>query len=95
MTNLVITTQYTSENINANIEIDIIYTYFSRVCEKIDYSRPVANLPTVGFGFRKPLEPYLLEQSRFVQLGSSCSDEAHGSSRMLHGSVIGPLLFNI
>lgn len=96
-TNLVCLTQYLCEAIDANEQVDVIYTDFSKAFDKIDHSVTLHKLKQIGFSnnLLAFFKSYLTNRFQYVEYMGYQSNKYCSTSGVPQGSVLGPLLFVI
>lgn len=97
VTNLVQFTQFVSEKLDANTQVDTVYTDFSKAFDVIDHGIVVQKLRSVGiYGvFLRLLISYLEDRDLFVEYLGYRSEVFFATSGVPQGSNLGPLLFVI
>lgn len=95
VSNLVCVTQFISEVLDDNGQVDVIYTDFSKAFDRLDHGILLRKLS--DFGFNRNLVnfifSYLKNRKQCVQYHGYKSDEITASSGVPQGSVLGPLFF--
>lgn len=97
VTNLVAITQYLSNNLDNNKQVDVIYTDMAKAFDRIDHSILLCKLDRIGFS--APLvslfDSYLSKRKHYVAYKGHFSDQFSPSSGVPQGTNLGPLLFLI
>lgn len=95
--NLFIYTEYILENLNNGLQVDAIYTDFSKAFDKIDHNVLLQKLADVGVDGNLLLwfKSYITNRTQAVAIGNVVSAYINISSGVPQGSHLGPLLFNI
>lgn len=96
-TNLFIYSEYLLNNLNSRLQVDSIYTDFSKAFDKIDHSILTVKLADVGIhgNLLRWFESYTKNRCQAVTLGNFRSNYIYTTSGVPQGSHLGPLLFNI
>ena len=96
-TNLFCITQYISEAIDGNSQVDVIYTDYTKAFDRLDHGILCSKLQK--FGFSRNLLPffksYLENRHHHIECYGQWSAELKSISGVPQGSVLGPLFFNI
>lgn len=97
VTNLVTITQFLSDAMDRNEQVDVIYTDFSKAFDVIDHSILLKKLDSFGFStaLLKLIQSYLLDRKCYVYYNGYSSKVFKASSGVPQGSNLGPLFFNI
>lgn len=97
VTNLACITQTICECIDANQQLDVIYTDLSKAFDKLDHQILLSKLPSFGFDNHAInfFKSYLSGRVQFVRVGDFKSVSTHVFSGVPQGSVLGPLFFNM
>ena len=95
VTNLAVYSQFVSEAINANEQVDVISTDFQKTFDQIDHQIFLGKLDRLGF--TQPMlhlfRSYLLNRQFFVRYRNFISTSFTPTSGILQGSNLCPLLF--
>lgn len=94
-TNLTVFTQFVSETLDNNGQVDVIYTDFSKAFDRMDHHMLLNKLGRFGFGlsFIRFLQSYLFSREQYVAYGGYNSYKYMATSGVPQGSNLGPLLF--
>lgn len=94
-TNLVIFTNYCLLNMEKRLQVDCIYTDFSKAFDRVNHNVLVKKLEMLGFhsSLLRWLTSYLFNRKQHVKIGPMLSREIHNFSGVPQGSHLGPLLF--
>lgn len=95
ISNLAYFTQFTSEVMDAQGQVDVIYTDFSKAFDRIDHKIIITKLNNFGFSdsLMSFFMSYLNNRSQHVTYNSFTSRPFVASSGVPQGSNLGPLLF--
>ena len=95
ISNLVCVTQFISEVLDGNGQVDVIYTDFSKAFDRLDHGILLRKLS--AFGFNRDLvqfcSSYLKCRNQYVQYRGHKSESIICTSGVPQGSVLGPLFF--
>ena len=94
-TNLLETIDFITEAISLGFSVDIVYTDFAKVFDKVSHQKLLHKLKSFGFGdsFLNSIQSFLSSRKQRVVLGEVNSEWVEVDSGVPHGSQIGPLLF--
>ena len=92
-TNLFLFMEYIHADLDSRIQVDVIYTDFSKAFDKISHNILLARLAEVGVSgtLLDWIQSYLTGRSQFVQIQGFCSDRFAPTSGVPQGSHLGPL----
>lgn len=94
-TNLFCITQFVAQHLDMNVQVDVIYTDFSKAFDRLDHGILLNKLEK--FGLSLPLlnlfKSYLSGRTQYVDCRGFISQEILVSSGVPQGSILGPLLF--
>lgn len=94
-TNLGILTNYCLHNMEKRLQIDCVYTDFSKAFDRVQHNVLLKKLELFGFhsSILSWIGSYLINRKQYVKIGSVCSKVILNYSGVPQGSHIGPLLF--
>lgn len=94
-TNLTCFTQYVSEAMDEQGQVDTIYTDFQKAFDRIDHHILLAKLSNIGFSpaICSLFESYLLNRKQYVEYQGNTSRMFTPTSGIAQGSNLGPVLF--
>lgn len=97
ISNLTCITQYISDTLDSQGQVDVIYTDFQKAFDKIDHFLLFSKLKAIGVSEALLLlmESYLLNRMQSVEYGGYNSRSFLATSGVPQGSNLGPLLFLI
>jgi hypothetical protein len=97
VTNLIEFTSYIINNLENGLQIDAIYTDFSKAFDKVNHRLLLRKLNALGFGgsFLEWIASYLTDRKQYVKACGKNSRIISVNSGVPQGSHLGPLLFII
>jgi hypothetical protein len=95
VTNLIEFISFVTKKIEAGVQVDAIYTDFSKAFDKVNHRILLLKLSRMGFrgSFLDWIASYLTGRTQFVKIGDACSRIFSVKSGVPQGSHLGPLLF--
>ncbi|MGH9708527.1 MAG: RNA-directed DNA polymerase [Candidatus Acidiferrales bacterium] len=97
VTNLACFMQYTSVALNSQMQVDAVYTDFSKAFDRLDHSILLSKLSAMGFDVElcKFINSYLSNRHFYVEHKGHTSNEFVATSGAPQGSNLAPLLFSL
>jgi Reverse transcriptase (RNA-dependent DNA polymerase) len=97
VTNLIEFTSFVIDQMEDGVQVDSIYTDFSKAFDKVNHTLLIKKLRKLGFGgsFLAWIQSYLTDRKQFVKACGSRSRNFTVRSGVPQGSHLGPLLFII
>ncbi len=95
LTNLLEYTEYVHTELETGAGVDVVYTDFAKVFDKVDHATRLRKLITFGFNNRllRWMRSYLQSRKQFVSISNTTSHIITPTSGVPQGSILGPLLF--
>jgi hypothetical protein len=95
LTNLLLTRNSWTKNVDDGTEVDAIYLDFSKAFDRVDHSILLLKLATYGVhgALLSWLKCYLSQRTIAVRISGTISDSIETPCGVPQGSVLGPLLF--
>ncbi len=96
-TNLSVLTQFLSESLDEQLQIDVAYTDFSKAFDRLDHNLLLKKLNNFGISdsLSKLFKSYLSDRLLFVECKGNQSETFTMPSGVPQGSILGPLFFNL
>jgi hypothetical protein len=97
MSNLLTFSQYVSESLDSQQQVDTIYTDFTKAFDQIDHNIIIKKLDMFGFSNKLIafFESYLSSRQQYVHYHGVSSYPYATNSGVPQGSVLGPLIFTL
>lgn len=97
MTNLSCASQIIAETIDANGQLDVIYTDITKAFDKLDHKILLDKMQHYGLSddLRQWFLSYLSHREQVITINGYCSKPFYPTSGVPQGSNLGPLLFSI
>ena len=88
-------TQYISQYLDIGLQVDVLYTDFSKAFDRLDHGLLLNKLQTFGFSqlLINFIKSYLNNRTQYVEYRGHMSIEINATSGVPQGSILGPLLF--
>lgn len=95
--NMVVFSDYLLNAMDSNLQVDVVYTDFSKAFDKINHDLLLVKLMRAGVhgNLLRWIESYIRNRSQAVCLKGYCSRFLHIPSGVPQGSHLGPLLFTL
>lgn len=97
ITNLAIFTHFTSSALDNHLQVDTIYTDFSKAFDRVDHHLLLLKLENLGFDEKliSFFRSYLLKREQYVEYRGHKSFKFIATSGVPQGSNLAPLLFSL
>lgn len=97
VSNLACITQYISEALDLQRQVDVIFTDIQKAFDQIDHYLLLSKLKAIGVSetLLPLMKSYLIDRIQFVEYGGYRSESFTATSGVPQGSNLGPLLFLI
>lgn len=94
-TNLINYTEMIHQSFTEKVQVDALYTDFSKAFDKLNHAALLYKLRCSGIkgSLLRWMESYLRNRTQIVKIRNARSKKVHGTSGVPQGSHLGPLLF--